>query len=70
MRYKEEILWGWWGRGTGCPEKLWLPPPWQCSRPRWTGLWATWAGGRGLCPWQGGWNKMIFKVQPKRKPFY
>uniref|UniRef100_A0A672TPD8 Uncharacterized protein n=1 Tax=Strigops habroptila TaxID=2489341 RepID=A0A672TPD8_STRHB len=24
--------------GTGCPEKLWLPHPWQCSRPGWTGL--------------------------------
>jgi len=24
--------------GTGCPEKLWLPPPWQCSRPGWMGL--------------------------------
>jgi len=35
---------------------------WQCSRPGWTGLWATWAGGRCPCPWQGGWNEMIFKV--------
>ena len=24
--------------GTGCPEKLWLPPPWQCSRPGWMEL--------------------------------
>jgi len=24
--------------GTGCPEKLWVPPPWQCSRLGWTGL--------------------------------
>jgi len=21
-----------------CPEKLWLPPPWQCSRPGWMEL--------------------------------
>ena len=54
-------LW-WWGPGTDCPEKLWLPPPWQCSRPGWTGLWATWSGGRCPCPWQGGWIQMIFKV--------
>jgi len=31
-------------------------PPWQCSRPGWMGLWATWSGGRCPCPWQGGWN--------------
>jgi len=30
-----------------------LAPPWQGSRPGWTGLWAPWAGGRGPCPWQG-----------------
>ena len=23
-----------------CPEKLWVPHPWRCSRPRWMGLWA------------------------------
>jgi len=22
------------GPGPGCPEKLWLPPHWQCSRPQ------------------------------------
>ena len=21
-----------------CPEKLWMSPPWQCSRPGWMGL--------------------------------
>jgi len=36
------------------PREAWLPPPWQCSRPGWTGLWATWSGGRGPCPWRGG----------------
>ncbi|KFU98841.1 U5 small nuclear ribonucleoprotein 200 kDa helicase, partial [Tauraco erythrolophus] len=36
-----------------CPEKLWLPHPWQCSRPGWMGLWATWCSGRCPCPWQG-----------------
>ena len=56
------LLLGWWGTGTGCPEKLWLPPPWQCSRPGWMELWATWSGGRCPFSWQGGWNPMIFKV--------
>ena len=27
----------------GCPEKLWLPPPWQCSRPGWMELRVTWS---------------------------
>jgi len=27
--------------GTGCADKLLLPPPWKCSRPGWMGLWAT-----------------------------
>ena len=41
---------------TGFPESLWMPHPWQCSRPGWMGLWATWSSGRCPCPWQGGWN--------------
>jgi len=24
--------------GTGCPEMLWMPPPWKCSRPGLMGL--------------------------------
>ena len=55
-------LWGWWGPGTGCPEKLWLPPPWQCSRPGWMGLWATLSSGRCPWSWQGWWNQIVFKV--------
>ena len=39
-----------------------MPPPWQCSRPGWTGLWAAWSSGRHPCPRQRGWNKMICKV--------
>ena len=23
-----------------CPEKLWVPHPWRCSRPGWMGPWA------------------------------
>lgn len=36
--------------------------PWRCLRPGWMGLWATWSGGRRPCPWQRGWNQVIFKV--------
>jgi len=39
-----------WGTGTGCPEKLWMFPPWKCSRPGWMWLWATWSNGRCPCP--------------------
>ncbi|KFQ44371.1 Proto-oncogene DBL, partial [Nestor notabilis] len=35
-------------------EELWLPHPWQCSRPAWTqGLGATCSSGRCPCLWQG-----------------
>ena len=44
----------WLDTATGCPEKLWLPPPWKCSRLAWMGLWATWSSRRCPCPWQGG----------------
>jgi len=30
-------------RSFPSPEKLWLPPPWQGSRPGWMELWAPWA---------------------------
>jgi len=33
------LLWEWWGAGTGCPERLWMPHPWRCSRPGWIGPW-------------------------------
>ena len=39
-----------------------MPHPWECSRPGWMRLWATWSSGRCPCPWQGRWNWMIFKV--------
>jgi len=32
---KKVLQRGWWDTGAGCREKLWLPPPWQCSRPGW-----------------------------------
>ena len=39
-----------------------MAPPWQGSRPGWTGLGAPWAGGRGPWPCQGGCNWMVCKV--------
>jgi len=54
--------WGWWETGTGCPVRLWMPPPWKHSRPGWMGLWATWSSGRCPCLKQGGWNQMILNV--------
>jgi len=48
--------WGWWNTGTGCPEKLWLPPPWKCPRPGWMELWATWSSEGCPFSWQGAWN--------------
>jgi len=40
----------WWGAGTGCPERLWMPRPWRCSRPGWMRPWATWSS-----KWGGWW---------------
>ena len=62
IQERNSVLWEWWGTGLGLPEKLWMPPTWQCSRPGWMGLWTTWSSGRCPCPWQGGWNMLIFKV--------
>ena len=53
---RNSLLWRWWGPGPGCPETLWMPPPWKCWRTCWMGLWATWSSGKCPCPWQGGWN--------------
>ena len=40
-----------------CPERLWMPHPWRCSRPGWMGPWAAWSDiryGRWLpCLWWG-----------------
>lgn len=38
---RSSLLRGWWG--TSCPDKLWMPHPWQCLRPGWMGLEATWS---------------------------
>jgi len=35
------------------PRKLWMPPPRECSRAGWMGLWATSCSGRRPGPWQG-----------------
>lgn len=46
FRGRQHSPWGWWGPGTGGPEKLRLSHPWTCSRPIWMGFGATWSGGR------------------------
>ena len=60
------LLWEWWGAGTGCPERLWMPHPWRCSRPAWMGAWAAWSsikwGGWWPCLWWGSWRFMILEV--------
>jgi len=57
---------GWWGADTGCPERLWMPLTWRCSRPGWMGPWAAWpsnkCGGWQPCLWRGGWSFMILVV--------
>jgi len=35
--------------GTGCPRRLWMPPPWRHSRPGWMWLWAAWSSGWQPC---------------------
>ena len=54
------LLRGQWVTSTGCPEKLWMP--WRHSRPGWMGPWTAWAGKWHLCPWQGSWNWVGFKI--------
>ena len=39
-----------------------LPHPWKRSKPGWMELWAARSSGRCPCPWQEGWNEMMFKV--------
>ena len=34
-----------------CPERLWMPRPWRCSRPGWMGSQAAWAGAHSSS-WQ------------------
>ena len=56
------LRWGWRNTATGCPERWSMPHPWEHSGPGWMELWATWSGGRGPCPWQGGWTRRPLKV--------
>ena len=45
-------------RCWNCPERLWMPCPWRCSRPGWMGPWAAWStikcGGWWPCLWWEG----------------
>ena len=54
--------WGWWGTGADCPEKPWMSHSWNCSRPGWMGLWATWSSGSGPYPRQRTWKQIVFQV--------
>lgn len=48
----------WWGTGTECPKKLWMPHPLKRSRSGWMETWAAWSYGWELHPQQGigsGW---------------
>jgi len=60
------LLWEWWGAGTGCQGRLWMPHPWRCSRPGWMGPWAAWSsikwGGWWPFLWWGGWSFMILEA--------
>jgi len=51
---------------NSCPERLWMPRPWRCSRPGWMGPWAAWSsikcGVWQPCLQQGGWSLMILEV--------
>lgn len=46
------LLWRWWGPGKGCPGSLYIPHPWNCSQPGWTGLEQP-DRERSSNPWQG-----------------
>jgi len=52
--------------GYNCPERLWMPHPWRCSRPGWMGPWAAWSSIK--CwrlvarPVAGDWSFMILEV--------
>lgn len=56
--------------GASCPKQLWVYQPWNCSRPGWMVLWATWSSGKRPCPWQGCWNWMVFKSPFQLRLFY
>jgi len=45
----------WWGVGTGCSERLWMPHPRRCSRPGWMVPWEAWSSvnWRGWLGWEG-----------------
>ena len=51
---------------NSCPERLWMPHPWRCSRPGWMEPWAAWAGisyGDGWpCLWWEVWSFVILEV--------
>lgn len=57
-------LGAWWGTGTGCLERFWMPQPWRFSRPDWMQPWATWSSEWHSCPWQGVGRRWSLKLLP------
>lgn len=45
-----------------CVAKAKIPHPWKGSRPGWMGIWTTCSSEWHPCPWQRGWNWMLFNV--------
>lgn len=64
MFWVNSVLRGWWGTGSGCLEKLWIPGSIQ-GKMGW-GLWAASSSGRCLLPWQ----RVGTSWSLRPKPFY
>lgn len=61
---QNSLLWGWWDSGTGCPEKLWVPQPGQCSRASFIRPWATCSSGKRPCQGQGRGDGTRWSLRP------
>ena len=60
------LLREWWGIGTACPEKLWMPHPQGCLRLGCMRSRSTRSGGWQPCTWQRvgtRWSKLTFPIQ-------
>jgi len=59
---------------NSCPERLWMPHPWRCSRPGWMGPRTTrfsiGYGGWWPSMQQEGWSFMILEVPSNPSQFY
>ena len=66
MLGENSLLRGWWGSGTGCPEKLWMPHPLRCWRPCWMGPWAASSAEWQPFPQQGHGTKWSLRFLPSQ----